>query len=198
MADTSARRMDLDREVMVKLHDNGDGTFSEVGYGGAAAAGEAHLGSVGGESASVLAPLTVSTSAYSIGHNIGGLLTLAGAVRTSGGKAVLQSIFVADKSNVKAALEILLFAASPAATFTDRAAFPTLAQADTLLTRRRISIAATDYVTVGGSAFAEIGAIGKLVKPTTGTSLFAAVLINTAVTYANAADLQLIFGFLQD
>jgi hypothetical protein len=175
-----------------------DSLLGAAAAAGALAAGENHLGSVGGNTASLIKPLTVSTSAYSAGNCVGGLITLTGALRTGGPlTGLLQSVFVADKSNQKAALDLLFFTSIPAGTFTDHAAFPTLTQADALLVRRRVSIAASDYVTVGGSAFADISAIGKVISGAA-TTLYLAIATTGTPTYANAADLQVTVGILQD
>lgn len=166
----------------------------------ALAAGEAHLGAVGGWSEIITVVPTVNTSIYVAGNCVGGLLTLTNALRGSPNTrftGIWQSVFVVDTSNQKAALDILLFTSLPAGTFTDHAAFPTLTRADGQLVRRRVSIAATDYVTVGGTAFAEISSIGKVVKGAAAT-LYAACNTPGTPTYANAADLQLGFGFLAD
>ena len=166
-----------------------------------AGAGEAHIGEVGGNSAVFSQALTITASSYSALNNVGGLLTLTNAMRGSPATrytGVLQNLTVADHANQKAPLDILIFKSIPAATFTDHSAFPTLSQADTALVIARVSIASSDYVTIGGSAFADV-TFGKTIQGTAAT-LYAAVQIASSVspTYAATTDLTINFGFLRD
>jgi hypothetical protein len=63
-------------------------------------------------SAVVQPPVTVTAgSAYASGNDVGGILTLAGAVGATKGAGVLQSLTVTDASNQKAPLTVFLFAA---------------------------------------------------------------------------------------
>lgn len=161
-------------------------------------AGEAHIGAVGGNSALVTPTITVSTSpAYTAGDSIGGKITLANAVRVSGGTGILESIMVLDRANQKAAIDIIIFDADPsAATITDNAAF--VFSTDDLKVLARIPVATTDYVTYNSKATANIKAIGALLKAASGTSLYAAVVTSGTPTFAATTDFQLRFGILQD
>lgn len=159
-------------------------------------AGENHIGEVGGWGDIIVPTLAVSTSAYSSGHCVGGKLTLTNAVRVSGGTAIIQSVFLVDRANQKPALEILVFDSDPAGTFTDRAAFPTLALADSARAKRRISIATSDWVTVAGHAYADVTAISKVLKASGTRNLFAVMSTTSTPTFAATTDLILGFGIL--
>lgn len=163
------------------------------------AAGENHIGSVGGTTAQITPSLTVSTTpAYSSGDNVGGKLTLSNIVRVSGGSGVIQSLLVVDASNQKAAFDVLLFNADPTnTTFTDNGAL-TINSADVAKIVRRISVAASDYVTVGGVAVAEIAVGGKPIVPASGTTMYAAVVTTSTPTYAATTALIVRLGVLQD
>lgn len=142
--------------------------------------------------------LTVSTSAYSAGHNVGGLLPIANALRAGGPlTGRIASLRVVDHANQKAALDLLIFSALPAATFTNHAAFPTLTLADALLVCRHLAVAASDYATVGGTAFADLSPSGAVVAGLT-TTLYAAIATTGTPTYAAATDLNITVGLVPD
>lgn len=162
------------------------------------AATEVHLGQIGGTTTNIAPTLAVTVAAYSAGNCVGGLLTLTSAMRISGGSGAWAKLTITDHANQKAPLDILLFKSSPAGTFTDHAAFPTMTAADNALVSARISIAASDWVTVGGSAY-----VTKLVGPLPVTAsgsanLYAAMNTSGTPTYAATTDLNAIFGFFCD
>lgn len=156
------------------------------------------LGAVGGSSISIESTLTVTAAAYSAGNDVGGLITLTNAMRISGGTGVLQNLLVVDHSNQKPTLDILFFKSTPAATFTDKSAFPTLSQADDALVVCRVSIAATDWVTVGGSGFASPVFQPKVVAASGSANLLMAVNTSSAPTFAATTDIMITTGFRRD
>ncbi|HNP70951.1 MAG TPA: hypothetical protein PKK15_07585 [Kouleothrix sp.] len=155
----------------------------------------------GGYTTTVAPTITVSTSpAYSAGDLVGGKLTLPSIVRTSGGTALLQSLLLRDTSNQKAALELIIFDSDPSSTtFTDNGALSIHAN-DAPKIIRRISIAASDYVTIGTVAYADVGPIGKVLKSASGVDLYACLVApaGSTPTYATTAALSLAVGALQD
>lgn len=153
---------------------------------------------IGGFTAVVAPTVTVSTSpAYTAGDCVGGKLTLSGIVRTPG-TALLQSLFMVDTSNQKAALELIIFNADPSATtFTDNGAL-SINAADVSKIVRRISIATTDYVTIDTKAFADISPGGKVLTPSSGTDMYACLVAVGTPTYAATTALALKAGVLQD
>lgn len=143
--------------------------------------------------------LAVTAALYAAGNNVGGLLTLTNAMRVSGGSGLLQSLVIADHANQKAPLDVLLFSAPPAATFADKAAFPTLSVADDALVLTRISLLATDYATIGGSAFVSLRGLGIVVAAAAAAqTLYAAINTSGTPTYAATTDLVAQFGFLRN
>ena len=154
-------------------------------------------GNVGGFTTAIKDTTAVSTSpAYTAGDAVGGKRTLANAVKTAG-TGVLESIVVLDRANQKAALEIFIFDADPtAATITDNAAF--VFSTDDLKVLARISVAATDYVTLNSKAVAIVRGLGVALKAASGTSLFAAVVTTGTPTFSVTTDVQVTFGILQD
>lgn len=140
--------------------------------------------------------ITVDTAAYSIGDSIGGKLTLTSAVASSGGTGILQNITVVDASNIKPALEILIFNADPtAATLTDQAAIALSTDVSKVIDR--ITINTSDYVTVAGIAIAKVN-IGDVIQAVGSANLYAAINAVAAHDFVAATDLQVKFGFMRD
>lgn len=159
---------------------------------------ENHIGSVGGDTALVTPTITVDTAIYASGDSIGGKITLANAIRVAGLTGVLQSIQLLDRSNQKPLLEIFIFDSDPtAATITNNAAF--VFSTDDLKVLGRISVIATDWVTVNSKAMASLRSLGMILKAASGTSLFAAIVINGSTpTFVATTDFQMRVGILQD
>lgn len=93
--------------------------------------------------------LTLSTSAYSAGQNVGGLITLLNALRPSGLTGELQSLQVLDAANQNASLNILLFDTQPVGTYFDRTTFE-VNSADVPHVVANLVVSASTYATVGG------------------------------------------------
>lgn len=162
------------------------------------AAGENHLGEVGGKTAMITPTITVSTTpAYSAGDSIGGKITLTGALRVSGGTGVLQSLTLLGRSNQKFAGTLQIYNADPAAaTLTDNAAL--VNSTDDLKIIANIPVAASDWVTINSKAFASLRNLGAVLKAASGTSLYASFTLTTTPTFTATTDVQMIFGILQD
>ncbi len=160
-------------------------------------AGENFIGKVGGSSDKISPIITVDSAAYAAGDCVGGKLTLTGAMRVSGGTGILQNITVIDASNIKPALEIILFNSNPsAATLTDNAAIVFSTDVSKIITR--ISVATADYTTVGNVAIADVRNIGEIVKASGSADLFAALVATGAPDFVTTTDLQVKFGFMRD
>lgn len=156
-----------------------------------------HSLGIGGVTAQATATITTTAPAYSAGDCVGGKLTLTGALRVAGLGAVLQSLFLADPANQKAALELLIFNADPtASTLTDNAAAAIHAN-DISKIIRRISIAASDYVTIDSKAFVDLSPGGRILRAASGTTLYAALIAVGTPTYGTSG-LILRLGELQD
>lgn len=171
-------------------------TGASGGSGGALEASEAHIGETANWSGVVTPTITVSTSpAYTAGDSIGGKITLANAVRVSGGSSLLQSIMMLDRANQKPIGTILIFNADPsAATLTDNAAF--VFSTDDLKVVAEIPVITSDWVTINSKAVANLRNIGAVVKAASGTSLYAAFVATNTPTEAATTDIQMIFGLI--
>lgn len=159
------------------------------------AAGENLIGKVAATAASVTPSITVDTAVYAAGDTVGGIVTLTGAVRVSGGSSLLHSIHILDRSNQKPTGSILLFNANPAAaTATDNNAF--VYSTDDLKQVARIPVASGDYVSVNSKASAGLTNLGRMVKAASGTSLYAVFVTDGAPDFVAGTDLQIIFNFI--
>lgn len=86
------------------------------------AAGNAHVGSIGGALNGNQFVPTITAGSYSIGFCIGGLITFSSAYRQAGASAILQSMAIVDNDQQNANLDIYVFVAAPTVP-TDHTAF---------------------------------------------------------------------------
>lgn len=140
-----------------------------------------------------LNPVAQISGAYTSGRPIGTLITLVMGHPWATG--ILKSLLVTDVDNQKSALTVLFFSEKPAAAFVDNTAF-TLS-ADAKLVTAKVDVAAADYETIGGSAFAQVavslGIHGSGVASAVDTtrSLYALVVAAGTPTFTGAGNLQL-------
>jgi len=158
-------------------------------------AGEAHMGEVAGSGKAVKVALTVSTTpAYSSGDSIGGKITIANAVRVSGGVSILTTLQLLDRANQKPAGTIYLFDADPTnATLTDNAAV--VFSTDDLKIVAQIPVASTDWIATNSKATANLSGLAREVQAVSGTTLYAAFVTTLTPTFGATTDMQMIFGF---
>lgn len=156
--------------------------------------------SVGGITRIITPTLTVDTNIYAALDIIGGKLTLTEAVRTEYGSGILQAITITDDDNEKAAFDILIFDSDLGGTTTDNGAW-TMGAGDLASCLGRITVAATDYVTMvtGSAAVASIRNIGLPVRVNEASrKLYALIIATGTPTYTAATDLTVRFHILQD
>lgn len=186
----------------VKVTFGVDGVASDVtgsaGLPTTPVASEVHIGAVGGATNVVKVVLAVSTTpAYTALDLIGGKITIANAVRVSGGTGDLKSIQILDRSNQKPAGIIYIFDADPTVgTYTDNAA-PTVLT-DDIKVIGQVAVGQGDYVTTNNKAFAKPSFNPIPVKAASGTSLYAIFQTTSTPTFAATTDVQIAFGFGQD
>ncbi len=73
------------------------------------AAGETHIGEVGGADVILTQTPTVTAGAYTAGDAVGGLLTFTNAARTSGAGGIIKSVVLVDDAGQDAEMELWLF-----------------------------------------------------------------------------------------
>lgn len=140
-------------------------------------------------------PLTVSTSAYADGDNIGGLLTFTDSRILAPSDKVVHSITLADKSAQNAPMDVVFFRVSPEnTTFTDNAALD-INDADLFEIVGTVSIIADDYVQYATNSAATVTAIGLPVDSKK-TAVYIALVSRGTPTYTSISDLQLTVNYL--
>lgn len=138
---------------------------------------------------------TISTTAYTAKDNVGGLMTFANAVRTSGGSCSLQAVQIVDQDQERVAIDMALFRASITAP-TDNAIFaPTDAELDDCV--GVVNIVSSDYADFSTNSIASKQNLG-LSMTLAGTDLFVALVARTAMTYTSTSDLTVTLVIDQD
>jgi len=163
------------------------------------AAGETHIGEVGGNTTTVTVSPTVTAGAYHANDCIGGKLTLANAARAAAGSGLIYTLTVQDLAAQNAILEIYIFNADPSnGTYTDNGAVD-IHDTDMGYCIGRIDVATSDYKSLADNSMAfpkDMRAIPF--KLASGTSLYAIIRTTGTPTYAATSDLKLVFGILRD
>jgi hypothetical protein len=168
---------------------NSDGvTVSPIGAGNPQA--------VSGQSVEITASPTVTASAYTAGYVLGGVLALAGAVRSGPLSGVLNSIRVSAKSVQTTALKVYLFNANPASsTLADHGA-PSIAAADVAKLIGVYTLSSTDSG-LGTHTEWTLDGIGKVLQLPATTLYVVPVAVGTP-TPASTSDFTFGFGIAQD
>lgn len=154
------------------------------------------LDTIDGRRVSVSATPTIDTNAYSANDQVGGLQTLASAVRTGIGTCILESITILDKAAQSAAIQVLFFNASPTIASSNNAAID-ITDAEMVKFIGSVTIAATDYVTTASNSASTTKNIQLPLAPASGTSLFAVAKTTGTPTYGSASDLIFTYNFKQ-
>jgi len=139
---------------------------------------------------------TVSTSAYTAGFVVGGLLTFANAVNATVLSGVLTSVSVTTRSTQTAGFKLYLFSASPAGTFTDRTA-PVIATADALLLLDVITLGAADSGLGSNVTTYNTDAISRSLV-LGGTSLFGVLVTTGTPTFPTTTNVAVTVSVLKD
>lgn len=147
-----------------------------------------------GTQTSLSATPTISTSAYSAGYDLGGLLTLTSFTGASGADTV-QSIVITSKSAQTPPLDVVIFSANPSSTtFTDHAAL-SLATADAAKVAAVVHI--SDWTSLGTPAEGQAQSIAVPVKLASGTTGYATIVSQGTPTFASTSDVSITFNVIQ-
>lgn len=150
---------------------------------------------------------TISTSpAYTSGDQIGGIMTIANAVREDTnallGVSQLVDVTILDADKQNAAMDIWLFNTSPTVTSTDNAAFAMTAANQAAQCIGFVSVGAS-YSGAAAVSCASTTNLGKIVQipstlTTPSSSLFAIAIVRATPTYTTTTSLQFQFSFYID
>lgn len=187
-----------------QLRVNTDGRLEVValadpagGAMGPLAAGENHIGQLGGESNVISQTPTITNGAYHAKDAVGGLLTFAGAGRVAGGSGVIMGVTIIDHANQAAELVLVLYDRLFTAT-ADNAAFDP-SDADNLNCIGHIKIVAADYQAFNDNCVATKSGIGLPFQlPAGGQAIFGQLMCTGTPTYAATSDLTVKLRLLQD
>jgi len=162
------------------------------------AAGEAHVGQVGGTTAVVSAIPAVTAVAYTAGQVIGNLMTFAGMARAAGGTGLLQDVAIQAKSIQTVAVDLVLFNAAPAASTVTNAVALSIADEDVSKVVGVVHL--DDWTSLGATSYAQAGQLARAYKCATGVSdLFGALVARgTTAALGSTTDLQVVVTGLQD
>lgn len=161
------------------------------------AAGENHLGSMGGNSDKITNTITTTNaSAYTAEDNIGGINTIANVLRVSGGTEILMDILIWDKDDQKAALQIDYWDASPSGTYTNDAG--QVIVGDSAKWLGTVEVVAGDYKTTGAVAKAVLTNLGVVLKGNGSRNIFFTIKTTDTPTYTSTSGLVVKHGVLQD
>lgn len=164
---------------------------------GAIAAGEAHVGQVGGHTALASVTFSLDTSAYASGDLIAETQAVAGAFRVTDGTGVLASVTLNDKDDQGVALYIVILDANVSLGTENAAPSISDANADSIL--GIVAVATSDWIDLGGCKVANIRGINLPVKAASGTtSLYIGLVNSTGTPTFTASGVTARLGILQD
>ena len=158
------------------------------------AAGENHLGKVGGEGLTIAQTPTIDTDAYTANDNVGGLLEFANAARVSGGGGLLNKVVIIDDAKQDAELELWLFDRTFTQGADDAAWSPSEADLENLVDV--VSTADGTYYDTANQGVCVIELARRY--DLNGTSLFGRLVTRGTPTYAATDDLTIKVGLIQD
>ena len=134
----------------------------------------------------------IDTNAYTANDVVGGLLTFN--VTSPSNVGVINKLVIADDDNEKAAGSLFLFNAAPTSIANNAAG--ALAIADLKKIVSVIAVAADDYVTINGNAYAVIDDINDVYKADGKGCLYGYFICSGTPTYTAATDLTLTLSVL--
>lgn len=157
----------------------------------------ARNGNVGGFTAKILNTITTSASPdYSSGDNVGGINTLTGAVRISGGSGTIQDIIIWDKDAQSPSLVIDYWNTSPSGTYTDNAA--EVIAGDHAIWLGSVSISSADFITQGAITRASIKGVGLNIKALGSANIYFTISTTSVINASSTSQIVIKHGILQD
>lgn len=139
---------------------------------------------------------TVDTSAYGASDLLADTQEIAEAVDETGRPALLQSLTILDTDDQTGSAYDIYILDRNVSMGTENAA-PSITDANAVaILGLPIAIASADWKDLGGAKVAGKDAIGKLVKPNTGRSLYAAIVNGAGTPTFASGIIQVRFGFI--
>lgn len=154
-------------------------------------------GNTGGFTAKLAFAPTTSSGAYTANDNIGGIITLGSALRTSGGTAIIDSISLWALANQKPNLYIDFWDASPSAgTYTNDSA--QVIAGDQLKWLGMAEVAVADWKDTGVISRCSIRPTNFGIKGNASTSIYMTIQDKTGITLGSTTGLFGYVTLLQD
>lgn len=141
-------------------------------------------------------PTVTASGIYAAKDAIGGIMSFANAARTSADGGVLESVTIVDKAQQMAAMDLVLFNASPGGTFTDNSAFDP-SDADLLTVVGVVPIVGADYFDFNDNSVAHRSGLG-IIYHCAATTLYGALIARGTPTYAATSDVTVTVGVVPD
>ena len=161
---------------------------------GATPAGENHIGEVGGNSDIVNVTFSLDTNIYAAGDVLADTQIIAACMRANDKGGVWDSLLLIDKDAQGVAMTIYLLDAN-VSMGTENSA-PSISDANTEKIIATLEILATDWKTLNGVKFVDIGDMARPVKPVAGSDdLYAAIVLDAGTPTFSATGLFGRFGF---
>lgn len=161
------------------------------------AAGETHVGQVGGHTAIPSVIFSLDTSAYASGDLLADTQAVTSVFRVTDGTGVLASITLNDKDDQGVALYIVILDAN--VTLGTENAAPSISDANADSILGIIAVATTDWLDLGGCKVANIRGINLPIKAASGTtSLYIGLVNSTGTPTFTASGVTARLGVLQD
>lgn len=162
----------------------------------ALAAGEGHIGSIGGNSVVAEVTLTLDTSIYASGDVLADTQEIANAIRVNAGTGVIHSLIILDKDDQAQALDVVFFKTNVSLGSENSPVSITDANADEIL--GIVEVLAGDYVDLVNSQLVTVTDVGiVVVADAAATSLWVGVISRGTGTYT-ASGITMKIGILQD
>jgi len=158
------------------------------------AAGETHVGSVGGESALITTVMTLHTDANVANDVLAATQVIAACLRVNDGTGIIQTIVVQDDDDKGAAIDLVFMDANTS--IGTESATVSMADNDTVL--GIVEVAAGDYVDMINSKVATKTNVGVGIKGATGTDdIYLGIVARNTETYS-ASGITIRLFILQD
>lgn len=139
--------------------------------------------------------LSLDTSPYADGDVLADTQELTGFFPSTTGARVLQNLLVLDEDDQGVGFD-LIFLNANVSLGTENSA-PSITDANGRSIIGKVSVAAGDYIDIGGCRIADVTPIGKVLKAATGqTSLWVAAITRSATPTYTAAGLKLKLGVI--
>lgn len=178
----------------VKLSDASGATVNPAAP--VVAAGENHIGQVGGEGDLIEVTLSLDTNAYSDGDVLAATQVVANALRKIDGTGVLQSLVIVDADDQGVGMDLIFLRANVSVGSENSAPGPADADFDSAYLGK-VAVSASDYTDWGGVRTATLRNVGLFLKSVSASrDLYLAAVVRGGTPTYTASGLKVKLGIL--